>query len=459
MDRRGFLRYTALSAGAMAVGGWALGAACEGFPTLPEPAVRAPLRFGRPMAGRGELVASSGAGIALGDGRVAPAWGYNDEVPGPTIRVRRGELVDIRFRNELEQETTVHWHGMVVPSEMDGHPARPVAPGHEFAYRYEVVQRAGTYWYHAHPHHHAGEQVFRGLAGVLIVEDEEEDALGLPTGDYELPLVLRDARVDRSGALRYASDPTSPRGDFPVINGVPYPEHDVARARYRLRVLNGSNARVFRLALSNGAPMTVIGNDGGLLEVPESVSRVELGPAERVDLLVDFRQYAPGERIALQCLRSGWDLLEFVVVDGEPVDQPPIPTRLSMIEPLSPTQVRAERTFVFEGHSRINGKRFDPERIDFRVPLGQVERWTFRAEGSAPHPIHVHGTHFQVVSRSGGRGRVFPWERGWKDTVLLLDGEVVDVLVRFGDYRGLYLIHCHRLEHEDGGMMLNFEVV
>lgn len=459
MDRREFLRYTAISAGAVAVGGLTLGSACERLPTLPEPAVRAPLRFGPTMTGRGELVASRGAAIELGDGRVAGAWGYNDEVPGPTIRVRRGDTVDIGFCNELAQETTVHWHGMIVPSEMDGHPTNPVAPGSAVVYRYAVRQRAGMSWYHPHPHRHAGEQIFRGLAGALIVEDGEEDALGLPSGAYELPLILRDARVDRSGALRYASDPTSPRGDFPVVNGVPYPRHDVERTVYRLRILNGSNARVFRLALDNGAAMTLIGNDGGLLEAPEEASRVELGPAERADLLVDFRTCAPGERVALQCLRSGWDLLEFVVADTPVVDRSPLPPRLSVIEPLSLAQVRGERTFVFEGHSKINGKRYDPDRIDFRVPFGQVERWTFRAAGSAPHPVHVHGTHFQVVSRSGGRGRVFPWERGWKDTVLLLDGETVDVLVRFADYRGLYLIHCHRLEHEDGGMMLNFEVV
>lgn len=459
MDRREFLRYTAFSAGALAVGGLTLGAGCEQLPTLPEPAVRPPLRFGATMSGTGVLVASRGAWMDLGDGRSAGAWGFNGEVPGPTIRVRWGDLVDVRLRNALSQETTVHWHGLIVPHEMDGHPIDPVAPGGGFTYRYPVVQRAGLSWYHPHPHHRVGEQVFRGLAGAFIIEDEEEAELELPRGEYELPLILRDARVDGSNELRYASDPTSPRGNFPVVNGVAYPKHDVARAVYRLRVLNGSNARVFRLALGNGAPMTVIGNDGGLLEAPEEVERIELGPAERVDVLVDFQQIAIGDGVALRCLRSGWDLIHFIVTRDAAEERAPIPARLAAIEPLSPAQVRGERTFTFEGHARINGKKFDPDRVDFRVPFGQVERWTFRSERSAPHPVHVHGTHFQVISRSGGRGRVFPWERGWKDTVLLLDGETVDVLVRFDHYRGLYLLHCHRLEHEDGGMMLNFEVV
>jgi len=459
MDRRKFLRYTAYSAGALAVGALTLGAGCETFPTLPEPAVRDPLRFGPPMSGTGELAATRGAWMDLGAGRRAAVWGYDGQVPGPTIRVRRGDVVDLRIRNALSQETTVHWHGLVVPHEMDGHPVDPIAPGGEFAYRFPVLQRAGISWYHPHPHHHVGEQVFRGLAGAFIIEDDEEAALDLPSGEYELPLILRDALVDVAGELRYASDPTSPRGNFPVVNGVAYPGHDVARAVYRLRLLNGSNARVFRLALGNGAPMILIGNDGGLLEAPEEVDRIELGPAERVDLLVDFRSSALGDTIALRCLRSGWDLLHFRVARDDGEERGLLPARLSAIESLSPAQARAERTFVFEGHSRINGKRFDPERVDFRVPFGQVERWTFRAKGSAPHPIHVHGTHFQVISRSGGRGRVFPWERGWKDTVLLLDGETVNVLVRFDRYRGLYLLHCHRLEHEDGGMMLNFEVV
>jgi FtsP/CotA-like multicopper oxidase with cupredoxin domain len=145
------------------------------------------------------------------------------------------------------------------------------------------------------------------------------------------------------------------------------------------------------------------------------------------------------------------------VVSHAVTDSTPIPTALSTISPLS-NPVRT-RVFAFEGMSRINGLEYDHNRIDFEVPFGQTELWRFETAGNAPHPVHVHGASFQVVSRSGGRGVLFPWERGWKDTVLLLDGETVEVLIRFDGFRGLYLLHCHKLEHEDMGMMSNFQVV
>jgi FtsP/CotA-like multicopper oxidase with cupredoxin domain len=201
----------------------------------------------------------------------------------------------------------------------------------------------------------------------------------------------------------------------------------------------------------------VIGNDGGLLPVPVVVSQIDLGMGERLDLLVDFSALGAGQSVMLRCLAARWDLLQFVgtgaagygyVVPGA------LSTFVPLVGPVQPT-----RTFSFDGMSRINGLRYDPNRIDFRVPHGQVERWRFRSGGNAPHPVHVHGASFQVVSRTGGRGKLLPWELGWKDTVLLGDRETVDVLIRFDHYRGLYVIHCHQLEHEDMGMMSNFEVV
>ena len=458
VNRREFLRYAALSTGALATGGSILASGCEGSPTLPEPSTRNRLRLPAELGAHCDLVASSSAALELGDGRLAPAWGYNHAVPGPTVRVRRGESVDILLRNSLPQETTVHWHGLVVPHDMDGHPLDAVWPGGTYAYRYPIVQRAGMHWYHPHPHHHTGEQVFRGLAGALIIEDEEEGALGLPSGPRELPLILRDAELDGSGGLRYRHRRSGVQGDFPLVNGVPYASYDSDAALYRLRVLNGTNARVFRLALSTGEPLVVIGNDGGLLEASAQATRIDLGPAERLDLLLDLRRAEPERRLALRCLRAGWDLLEFVITGPGRDADGRIPQQLATIPSLSTADVGAERDFSFEGHSRINGREYDMHRVDFQVPLGETELWRFRSDGSAPHPIHVHGTHFQVISRSGGRGRVFPWERGWKDTVLLQDGETVEVLTRFERYKGLYLLHCHKLEHEEAGMMLNFEV-
>jgi FtsP/CotA-like multicopper oxidase with cupredoxin domain len=222
-------------------------------------------------------------------------------------------------------------------------------------------------------------------------------------------------------------------------------------------VLNGANARIFRLALSNGAPFTIIGNDGGLLETAETAGQIEFGPGERLDLLVDFRGLSVGTKVMLRDVNAGWDLLEFNVARQVSVGGS-IPTgTLSAISELS-NPVRT-RDFSFDGMTRINGLEYDLNRIDFQVPFDEIELWRFTTNGNAPHPVHVHGASFQVQSRSGGRGIVFPWEGGWKDTVLLLDGETVEVFIRFEDYRGLYLVHCHKLEHEDHGMMSNFEVV
>ena len=233
------------------------------------------------------------------------------------------------------------------------------------------------------------------------------------------------------------------------------------RGVYRFRVVIGSNARVFRLALNNGAPFTVIGNDNGLLPSPVNVTQIEVGPGERLDLLVNFAALARGGRVMLRCLDARWDLLEFVG-SGNPGYGYLVPGVLSTVTPLA-NPVRL-RTFSFDGMSRINGQQFAMERIDFQVPFGEVELWRFTSNGNAPHPVHVHGDSFQVASRTGGRGRLFPWESGWKDTVLLHDRESVEVLIRFDrqpHYAGpqLYVIHCHQLEHEDMGMMSNFVVV
>jgi FtsP/CotA-like multicopper oxidase with cupredoxin domain len=242
-----------------------------------------------------------------------------------------------------------------------------------------------------------------------------------------------------------------------MVNGTLNPKLLVDRGLYRFRVLNGANARVFRLALSNGAPFLVIGNDGGFLPAPVSVTSITLGMGERLDLIVDFRSVPEGATVMLRCLDANWDLLQFV---GTGINAPVrvAPVSLPKLERLSGPSVPT-RTFSFDGMSRINGQQFDMNRIDFTVPFGVVERWRFVSGGNGPHPVHVHGASFQVLSRTGGRGTVMPWEAGWKDTVLLLDGESVDVMIRFDGYRGLYVMHCHLLEHEDHGMMTNFVVV
>jgi blue copper oxidase len=416
-----------------------------------------PLRWPEETPANTPVLTCGPAVVDMGDGVPRQVLAYNELFPGPTWEARRGDWVSTRLVNNLNQPTITHWHGLIVDFENDGGPLLAIDPGESYDYHFPIIQRAGLNFYHAHPHMFTGEQVCLGLAGAFVLRDDEEDALGLPSGPYEVPLHIRDASFDNKGNLLYNPSSSGFKGKFPLVNGTLRPRLNVDRGVYRLRVLNGANARVFNLALSNGAPFTVIGNDGGLLQSPVTVTSIELGMAERVDLLVNFSTLAPGQIVTLRCLSARWDLVSFVANNALGVAYSP-PTHLSSITPLTGPAVPT-RTFTFDGMSRINGLQYDHHRIDFTVPFGVTERWRFRTGGNAPHPVHVHGTSFQVVSRSGGRNRLYPWESGWKDTVLLNNKETVDVLIRFDAYKGLYVMHCHQLEHESMGMMVNFEVI
>lgn len=419
-------------------------------------ATRYPLEI-PPLYATNETLLAAPAIADLGGGRTTTVLAYDAYFPGPTFRANSGGSVAVTLQNGLADETTIHWHGFVVPSSEDGQPQDAILPGNSYTYQFPIVQRAALNWYHPHPHGMTGEQVALGLAGAFIVNDAEEAALGLPSGKYEVPLIVRDASYDKAGNLIYNPTSSGFMGRTPLVNGTRDPKLDVDRAVYRLRVLNGATARVMQLALSTGAPFTLIGNDGGLLDRAYPVGAIDISPGERLDLLVDFRGLAAGTRLMLRDNRAGWDLLAFDVTATYVENAPLLPPILSSIAALgAPVRLR---TFTFDGMTRINGRVFDPHRIDFTVPLGETERWRFSTGGNAPHPVHVHGASFQVVQRTGGRNRVFPWETGWKDTVLLADKETVDVDIRFDGYRGRYMIHCHKLEHEDQGMMANFVVV
>src|SRR5215204_5294605 len=457
INRRSFMKVAAVSAGTLVVGGstdFPVSQALAGKPGATT--TRNPLYVPPTVSPTGLTVREAPATVSLGGGRSSSVWAYNGSLPGPTIRASRGATAQVQLVNGLPQETITHWHGMIVDHPNDGHPVYAIPPGGTYTYSFPIRQRAAFNWYHPHPHMLTGQQVALGLAGAFIINDAEEDALGLPSGLYEVPLVIRDASLDTTGNLQYKPRSGGFLGDIMLVNGTRDPYLNVDTALYRFRVLGGANARIFGLTLSNGAAFTLIGNDGGLLRSALQASPIDLAPGERLDLLVDFRDLPVGTRVMLRDARAGRDLLEFRVVRQVSVPAT-IPTTLSTITSLS-NPVRT-RTFSFDGMSKINGLEYDVNRIDFQVPFGQVERWRFLTNGNAPHPVHVHGASFQVVSRTGGRGRLFPWETGWKDTVLLEDRETVDILIRFDGYRGEYLLHCHKLEHEDMGMMSNFVVV
>jgi FtsP/CotA-like multicopper oxidase with cupredoxin domain len=419
---------------------------------------------------------------------------------GPILRVKRGERVRLRFRNKVPEPSIIHWHGLHVPPEDDGHPRYAVEQGGEYQYDFTVNNRAGTYWYHPHPHGLTGHQVYGGMAGLFIVEDEEESALGLPSGEYDLPLVIQDRSFGPDNELIYLRSPMDRMngflGDRILVNGSTETTLGVASRPYRLRVLNGCNSRNLRLAFSDGRPLTVIGTDGGLLEKPLVAPEVMMGPAERADLWVDFSGMKKGRRLSLVSAPfrtsggmgrmgmmgggsrlpegAGYALADFRV-EREAGGGPTLHERLSRIEYLDPGQavnVRRPRRFLLEVRHMamtINGRSFRMTEVapDEKVRLGDLEIWEFVNAGGAgmgmmggmamPHPMHVHGLQFQVVERSGGPGYRH-LDEGWKDSVLVHPGERVAVAMRFTDYTGMYLYHCHNLEHEDMGMMRNYLV-
>ena len=417
---------------------------------------RNPLKIPTVVSASGLTLTAAPGKANLGGSAMSNALMYNGQFPGPSIIANSGSTASIRFVNGLSQHSITHWHGMIVDHEDDGHPRQAVEPGESYEYDFLVSQRAALNWYHPHPHRHTGEQVYHGLAGAFILRDSEEAALNLPSGAYEVPLIVRDASFDSAGNLKLGGKSSGFFGTEPMVNGTRNPTLSVDKGIYRFRILNGCNARVFRFALSNNASFVLIGNDGGLLRSPASVQQITMSSGERVDVLVDFRTLASGGTVMLRCLDAGWDILEFkgtgAVISGQSIPAGTLSSITDLSGPATPT-----RTFSFDGMTRINSLVYEMDRIDFMVPVGTVERWRFITNGNAPHPVHIHGASFQIQSRKGGRGMLYPWEGGWKDTVLLNDKEAVEVLIRF-DREGEYLIHCHQLAHEDQGMMSNFIV-
>ena len=430
---------------------------------------------------------------------------------GPTIRLRTGQKVRIRFTNELPEPTIVHWHGLHVPAPMDGHPRFMIRPGQTYTYEFEVINRAGTYWYHPHHHNRTGPQVLMGLAGLLIVSDESEAALNLPSGKEEICCVLQDRAFDSRNQLVYgASMPMEQMvgflGDRGPVNGRERPTLALATRAHRLRLLNGSNSRIYKLAWDDGIAMTLVGTDGGLLERPLTRPYLTLAPGERADLVLDLSRHRIGTSFALRSLPfSGVDpgtgmgrgmgrmmrgarapangaAFSILTVDVQRRETSDfrLPPRLSTFDaswqPAEADRMTTRLFSVTSGGMRwlLNGRTFGMEDVapNEVVPLGAKEVWEFAnlAVGMMgmrmAHPLHLHGRQFRVLTRQADPRMAQEaatlrdgfTDEGWKDTVLVMPGERVRVLIHFTRYPGLFLYHCHNLEHEDMGMMRNYRV-
>ncbi|WP_417251938.1 multicopper oxidase family protein [Castellaniella sp.] len=530
--------------------------------------------------------------VALRSGPATPVWTYQARVVkgdpasvhaspggylGPTLRVRRGQKLRVDFVNHTDQPSIVNWHGLHVPADMMGLPRYEVKPGEHYRYEFEVRDRAGTYWYHAMAAGHTPEQVYFGLAGLLLVTDDEEQALALPRGEYDVPLVIQDRTFGDNNHLHYlpgtgpeaapthGSSPQAPGmgsgvmggsgmmggqgmmsgngtsdgmtgggmmggmmggqgmmsggmsgmmtrmmgffGDTILVNGKPDATLKVATHAYRLRVLNASNARTYKLGWEDGRPLTVIATGGGLLERPVQKDYVMLTPGQRIELWADFSQDAVGTQLALMSLAfdgmsgmmestmgegmmgggmmgnmmsrmmSGSSLADgarFVIlkvaVTQKADEVLELPQHLSTLTRLrAEDAVNRDRPRIFRvtmGHMRwgFNGRSFQMNEVtpDEIVKLGTTEVWEFVNNMMMAHAIHLHGLQFQVLERRNSPQGVGVVEGcvddGWEDTVLLMPNERVKLLMRFADFTGSYAYQCHMLEHAAMGLMRDYEV-
>lgn len=489
MKRRDFISRTGLSALTAWSGASLLLNACHteedmiGEPNwIVEGSFDTPLMILPVNSGGASLKAQTSAAQLL-KGRTSTTLSYANGILGPTIKANTGDTVTVSLQNNLTEETNIHWHGLILPEDMDGHPKDVASAGGSINYSLPIVQRAGTYWYHPHPHGLTGKQVFMGLAGMFIVNDPEEAALNLPSSEFEVPIILQDKHFE-GNQLDYSPGDdeimTGYLGEQILVNGQHAPFLSVASTWYRLRILNGSTARVYNLALTGGIQMIIIGTDGGLLTSPESVDHILLGPGERIDVLIDFSNQAIGKEIHLLSDkfskyelqgRQGFSLLKFKV-DRTSDTRFTLPATLSTIDALSVAQSVKSRTLDIAqmiggegghngmGRHSINSKVFEMDRVDETVSAGTTEIWEFdNSAGDEIHPMHIHGVQFQVLERIGGRNQLIASERGWKDTILLMPGEKVRIIMTFPIYTGVFVFHCHNLEHEDDGMMLNYKIV
>jgi blue copper oxidase len=446
----------------------------------------------------------------------------------PTFRVQKGKEFSAEFANDLNEETTVHWHGLHVQWQMDGHPFRPVAPGSSYRYAFPVQDRGGTYWYHPHPHGRTASQTYAGLTGFFLVEDEEQQRLGevldLSLGETDIPLLIQDKILDQSGNFVYKPDAMAVdmgyEGDVVLVNLTPTPYLQVGTRIYRIRLLNGSNARTYRVAFTKAGeeellPYQIIGTDGGLLDRPREVSEAFLSPGERMDVLLDLSSFEVGEEVVLRSLPfdpmhrehemgggmehmdhmdhmemghhhqmgparlpdgSEFYLLRLVVKENTAYSRS-VPETLSEVPQPDLAEAATRRITISMTTDDqgmrwlINGKTHKMDEFPIVVQRGAKEIWEIHNdEKSMPHPIHLHGFQFRVLERVGSpeqvahlvvdeKGRLVT-DVGFKDTVLLWPGETVKCAMDFSHgFEGeqFYMFHCHILEHETG-MMLNLKV-
>ena len=429
----------------------------------------------------------------------ADAFSFLEGSHIPVIRARRGQKIRVRFTNQLPEPTIVHWHGLKMPQPMDGHPMYAIGTGSQYVYEFTVDSRAGTYWFHPHPHGRTGYQVYLGLSGLFIVSDEDELALGLPAGDKEIPLIVQDRTFDSANQLVYVSGRRQEwmsgfAGQSVLVNGSESYTRTVARTAHRLRLFNASNASNYLFSWSNGTAFKVIGTDSGLLEAPVERQTISLAPAERIEIWVDFASQAAGQEVQLLARSFTPSLTEItatqtgatLVQGARPIARfqmaatgtspTELPTKLStfpafsMADAVNGNPARLIQLSMLQGQALLNGRMYgamDEVAEDEKVRMGTVEIWEFANNSNIgmlmAHPMHIHNVQFKIIERIPPATQSLIAQQisagfvdeGLKDVVQVMPGERVRVLVKYEEHSGIYLYHCHILEHEDLGMMRN----
>jgi spore coat protein A, manganese oxidase len=441
------------------------------------------------------------------DLKPARFWGYEGSMPGPTIEARSGQPLLIEWANQLPERhllpidyslhgagkevpqvrTVVHVHGARVPPESDGYPEHWYTSGQSATYRYPNGQDAATLWYHDHAMGIERLNVYAGLLAAYLIRDAAEDSLNLPRGEFEIPLLIFDRQFTADGQLYYPTSGVDETpwvseayGDAILINGKLTPYLEVEPRRYRFRIVNASNARFYYLSLSDGASLTQIGSDQGLLQEPYVGKSITLAPAERGDVIIDFSESA-GRRITLQS--QALELMQFRVAGRRIPAQARLPATLRPTPRIARASSARTRFLTLNNYEDpvthmmmmlLNGTYWH-QPVTEKPRLNSVEIWELANLTEDTHPIHLHMVRFQVLDRqrfdvdeylmSGKLNMAGPPiaplhnERGWKDTVQAHSGLITRIIIPFAGYPGRYVWHCHMLEHAGNEMMRPFEVV
>lgn len=445
-------------------------------------------------------------------------WGYGNRYPGPTIEAFMDQPITVKWINSLPDKhflpidktihgamdnpdvrTVVHLHGLNVQPESDGFPDDWFTPGQSAIYHYPNEQQATTLWYHDHAIGITRLNVFAGLAGFYLIRDEHEKCLNLPSGKYEIPLLIQDRNFNDDGSLAYPApniNGIQPSivpgffGNYALVNGKVWPHLDVEPRKYRFRILNGSNSRNYKLRFLGEAGQILpawyqIGSDGGLLERPAKLTTLSLEPAERADIIIDFTGLENNNYTLVNDSIPPFgtplpDIMQLRVSRIPVKDNSALPLKLNSIPELNIKNAKQRKIEIVVGQDEHNRLMFmledkmwtDP--ITIKAELGSVEVWNIINTGAAAHPIHVHLIQFQILDRqpfdveeyttTGNIKFIGPPvlpdenERGWKDTAKAESRHITRFVARFGDYTGIYPFHCHILEHEDHDMMRPFQV-